>query len=96
MAAFLPWSGWAAIPCGDGKWRIAPPPESGVFPLADGTAADMGSDRPGEASRFRVIRDAEGNSVGQAPSRVGMLRGYGNAIVPEAAAAFVRATMDQS
>jgi hypothetical protein len=54
----------------------------------------MGSVRPGEASPFRVIKDAKGRSLGQAPWRIGMLRGYGNAIVPEVAEAFVRAYLE--
>ena len=55
----------------------------------------MGSDSPGEASPFRVIRDPETwRSIGQAPSRIGMLKGYGNAIVPQVAAVFVKAFME--
>lgn len=65
--------------CRDDKWR---PVEPGTFPLADGIPVDLGWGGPGE------------NPYRQAPpSRVGMLRGYGNAIVPELAATFMRAVM---
>ncbi|MCW9380080.1 DNA cytosine methyltransferase [Klebsiella quasipneumoniae] len=63
--------------CRDGKWR---PVEPGTFPLVDGTAARMGRVEPG------VARVASSN-------RVGRLKGYGNAINAQAAAAFVRAYM---
>ncbi|EPY4327361.1 DNA cytosine methyltransferase [Klebsiella variicola] len=63
--------------CRDGKWR---PVEPGTFPLVDGAAARMGRVKPG------VARVASSN-------RVGRLKGYGNAINAQAAAAFVRAYM---
>ncbi|HGO4227769.1 TPA: DNA cytosine methyltransferase [Klebsiella pneumoniae] len=63
--------------CRDGKWR---PVEPGTFPLVDGAAARMGRVQPG------VARVASGN-------RVGRLKGYGNAINAQAAAAFIRAYM---
>jgi len=65
--------------CRDGKWR---PVEPGTFPLAHELAPDVGCDGPG-APAYRP--------QGQAPWRAGMLRGYGNAIVAELAAEFVRA-----
>lgn len=61
--------------CRDGKWR---PVEPGTFPLVDGAAARMGRVEPG------VARVAGSN-------RVGRLKGYGNAINAQAAAAFIRA-----
>ena len=92
-----PWSNAVLIPCIDGKWRPAPPPESSLFPLAYGVSADMGSDRPGEDSPFRTIKDPKtGKSIGQEPWRVGLLRGYGNAIVPQLAAKFIRSYMEAS
>lgn len=63
--------------CRDGKWR---PVEPGTFPLVDGAAARMGRVKPG------VARVASSN-------RVGRLKGYGNAINAQAAAAFIRAYM---
>lgn len=63
--------------CRDGKWR---PVEPGTFPLVDGAAARMGRIEPG------VARVASSN-------RVGRLKGYGNAINAQAAAAFIRAYM---
>ncbi|WP_281163287.1 DNA cytosine methyltransferase [Klebsiella quasipneumoniae] len=63
--------------CRDGKWR---PVEPGTFPLVDGAAAHMGRVEPG------VARVASSN-------RVGRLKGYGNAINAQAAAAFIRAYM---
>ncbi|MBA8407341.1 DNA cytosine methyltransferase [Klebsiella pneumoniae] len=61
--------------CRDGKWR---PVEPGTFPLVDGAAARLGRVEPG------VARVASSN-------RVGRLKGYGNAINAQAAAAFIRA-----
>ncbi|HIH9860961.1 TPA: DNA cytosine methyltransferase [Klebsiella pneumoniae] len=63
--------------CRDGKWR---PVEPGTFPLVDGSAARMGRVESG------VARVASSN-------RVGRLKGYGNAINAQAAAAFIRAYM---
>ncbi|HBR0132753.1 DNA cytosine methyltransferase, partial [Klebsiella pneumoniae] len=63
--------------CRDGKWR---PVEPGTFPLVDGAAARLGRVEPG------VARVASSN-------RVGRLKGYGNAINAQAAAAFICAYM---
>ncbi|MES4680569.1 DNA cytosine methyltransferase [Klebsiella pneumoniae] len=64
--------------CRDGKWR---PVEPGLEPLVDGASARMGRVEPG------VARVASSN-------RVGRLKGYGNAINAQAAAAFIRAYME--
>ena len=56
------------------------PVEPGTFQLVDGSAARMGRVKPG------VARVASSN-------RVGRLKGYGNAINAQAAAAFIRAYM---
>lgn len=66
--------------CRDGKWR---PVEPGTFPLVDGAAARMGRVEPG------VARVASSN-------RVGRLKGYGNAINAQAAAAFIKAYISHS
>lgn len=66
--------------CRDGKWR---PVEPGTFPLVDGSAARLGRVESG------VARVASSN-------RVGRLKGYGNAINAQAAAAFIRAYMEVS
>ena len=63
--------------CRDGKCR---PVEPGTFPLVDGASARLGRVEPG------VARVASSN-------RVGRLKGYGNAINAQAAAAFIRAYM---
>lgn len=66
--------------CRDGKWR---PVEPGTFPLVDGAAARLGRVESG------VARVASGN-------RTGRLRGYGNAINAQAAAAFISAYMESA
>jgi len=64
--------------CRDGKWR---PVEPGTLPLVDGATARLGRVESG------VARVASSN-------RVGRLKGYGNAINAQAAAAFIRAFME--
>jgi len=76
------WSDYALIPCLDNKTRRT---ESGIFPLAYGLPANMGCDRPGEIS----YRPKD-----KAPLRKGILKGYGNAIVPQLAAEFVIAFIE--
>ncbi|MDR9880501.1 DNA cytosine methyltransferase [Enterobacter hormaechei] len=66
--------------CRDGKWR---PVEPGTFPLVDGASARMGRVESG------VARMASSN-------RTGRLRGYGNAINAQAAAAFISAYMESA
>lgn len=78
------WADSTVIYCRDGKWRRIPPPESGLQPLVD----------VGDTSSFRVVRDSAGKARGQAPWRIGMLRAAGNAIVPQAAAEFIKAWME--
>ena len=86
------WGEYELIPCADGKARRIEP---SIQPLAYGLSPRMGCDSSGEDSPFRIIKDpATGKSIGQAPWRVGMLRAYGNAIVPQVAAAFIAAARD--
>ena len=87
-----PWDDCCFIPCSDGKWR---PTQSGIHPLAYGVPPDLGCSRSGETSAYRAIIDPKtGRSIGQAPWRIGMLRGHGNAIVPPVAAEFVTAFLE--
>ena len=86
------WGEYELIPCADGKARRIEP---SIQPLAFGLSPRMGCDSSGEDSPFRIIKDpATGKSIGQAPWRVGMLRAYGNAIVPQVAAVFIEAARD--
>lgn len=66
--------------CRDGKWR---PVEPGTFPLVNGAAARLGRVEPW------VARVASSN-------RTRRLKGYGNAINAQAAAAFISAYMGVS
>jgi site-specific DNA-cytosine methylase len=70
--------------CRDGKWR---PVEPGSFPLVDGVLGRVGRLRAGEE---RLVSPLSHDSK----SRVGRIRGYGNAIVPQVAAEFVAACVD--
>lgn len=72
------WDAFDILPFRDGKARRAEP---GSFPLAHGLPRDLGRDQPGFR---RMVRRASRN-------RTTRLRGYGNAIVPQLAAVFVRA-----
>lgn len=75
------WSDFRIIACLDGNARRV---GRGVQPLAHGLPRNMGRGQP---ELFRLARRARGN-------RVGRLKGYGNAIVPQVAAEFVRAYME--
>lgn len=76
------WDRYVLIPCQDGKARRAEP---GIFPLAYGLSPGVvpGGD-PGEAVDANATTEA----------RVARLRGYGNAIVPQVAALFIRAFLE--
>jgi len=75
-------TGGAFYPCLDGKSRRVEP---GIFPLAHGIPRDMGRGRSRE--QRVAIRAARAY-------RTGTLRGYGNAIVPQVAAEFIKAAME--
>jgi len=77
--------------CRDGKWR---PVESGTFPLAHGLARGMGTLQP-ELRRLAEVAGLDGKSLARAKAhRIGSLKGYGNAIVAEAATEVIAAFMD--
>ena len=67
--------------CRDGRWR---PVEPGTFPLVDGLPRGVVP-----SSRIGMAIDAQKT----AEARVMRLRGYGNAIVPQVAAEFIRSMM---
>jgi|ERR1700691_92717 len=74
--------------CRDGKFR---PVKSGTFPLAHGTPASMGALSPA-LQRLAEVAGLSKDSLKRAKSyRVGSLRGFGNGIVAEQAAAFITA-----
>ena len=75
------WSASVAIDCLDGKSRRV---GCGVQPLVNGIPPNLGR---GEPELSRLAKRARAN-------RVGRLRGYGNAIVPQVAAEFVMAFMN--
>jgi len=78
------WHDYAIVYCRDGKSRRIPDAQSGILPLAHGIPRDLGRRFPQLA---RMVASARAN-------RVGRLRAYGNAIVPEVAAAFIRACLE--
>lgn len=84
-AASAAWDASDLLPCRDGKARRT---QSGLFPLVDGLPRGLG---PGGDPR-RPIPEAEANATAEA--RVNRLRGYGNAIVPQVAALFLRAYLE--
>jgi DNA (cytosine-5)-methyltransferase 1 len=73
------WADADWLGCTDGKWR---PVEPGTFPLAPRLSRGVGS--VCADLEFYAQRENQG-------SRVGRLRGYGNAIVPPQAAEFITA-----
>ena len=75
------WSASVAIDCLDGKSRRV---GCGVQPLVNGIPRSLGRGKP---ELWRLAKRARAN-------RVGRLKGYGNAIVPQVAAEFVMAFMD--
>lgn len=77
-----PWSSMSTVPCADGKARRVEP---SIQPLVAGLPKAM--------VRGRDPREPfDANATAEA--RVGRLRGYGNAIVPQLAATFIRAFLE--
>lgn len=85
----LPWQSSIRILCRDNKVRRVPA-ESLLFSLADGLSSEL------DRSRFVGISDVGGFPLTtQKEGRPMLLKGYGNAIVPQVAAEWVMA-FDQS
>jgi hypothetical protein len=76
------WSDVVAIPCKDGVYRLIPHPESGIFPLAHGLPR-------GVVYSGDPCLPEYANSTQEA--RAQRLKGYGNAIVPQVGAEFIKA-----
>lgn len=77
------WCDFRIIACRDGKYRrVSTEPEA--FPLANGIPRDMGR-------RFPKLRSVAASARN---NRVGRLKGYGNAIVPQVAAVFIQCAME--
>lgn len=74
--------------CRDGKWR---PVEPGTFPLVDGVPGRLGQ---GVTAGEHSEKNKEGRAEVTSKNRVGRLKGYGNAIVPEVAAEVIVAAME--
>jgi hypothetical protein len=77
------WDGFDIIPCYDGKQRRI---ESGTFPLAHGIPRGVVPDCPVDVAYAKATGEA----------RKMRLKGYGNAIVPQVAAAFIRAFREEA
>jgi len=97
-----PWDSWRPILCLDGKLRRIPrdihplvrkpiPAQPGFQSRADGLPRGMGSSGLDGASEIPGAEEA--NATSEAVSR--RLRGYGNSIVPQVAAVFIREIIDE-
>lgn len=75
------WSDFRIVHCTDGKARRT---GRSVFPLVNGIPREMGRGQP---ELGKLVKGARNN-------RVGRLKGYGNAIVPQVAAEFIRAFLE--
>lgn len=82
------WDDCAWLPCRDGKLRSAgiTPAERGPLPVADGASGSVGPMRAG-----RLIHPL---TTAKEANRSIRLKGYGNAIVAELAAEFIRSCRD--
>jgi DNA (cytosine-5)-methyltransferase 1 len=78
-----PWSDYIFIPCADGKARRIKP---GIMPLVDGV--------PRGVVQSGDIGEQEVENTGEA--RAMRIKGYGNAIVPELAAVFIKAFLEDN
>lgn len=80
------WRDAIGIECRDGKRRRVSAAQSGVHLLADGLSAGVGRGGVPCADRYPL--------AGKSPNRAARLRGYGNAICVQTAAAFVKAFLE--
>lgn len=88
MASFSPWRDSKFIFCRDGKTRRIPA-ESILFSMVDGVSERV------DRSRIESISETEGFPITtQTEGRVMLLKGYGNAIIPQVAAEFIKAFID--
>ena len=78
------WNDVIYLPCADGKAR---PIKPGIEPLVNGVPPDLGLGS--DHSQPYSVGD-----VNTSEARVMRLRGYGNAIVPQLAAVFIRSVME--
>ena len=87
-----PWTDVEWIPCRDGKSRPVEPVDE---PVVDGTAGGVGLVRAAKSPLVDggVFKPGSGSPF-EGQSRANMLRGYGNAIVADVAAVFIRAFLD--
>lgn len=80
------WSDADWLGCRDGKFR---PVEASAQQVVDGFSGGMG--RGGDQSMRKAIEEIGFPLGTNIPARVARLRGYGNAIVPQCAAEFIKA-----
>lgn len=94
------WDDLVWLPCLDGKAR---PTKPGLEPLAHGVSGRMAVRRAieqGDAAHeeedehTRILTTEEGKILEHWYNRVGALAGFGNAIVPQVAAAFIVASLE--
>lgn len=94
------WSDFRIIQTRDGKSRRIPQFEPGVFDVVNEPAYGLDALRNSGASEIETqeITEAIGGFplAGKIPGRVMLLKGAGNAIVPELAAEFIRSFMEIS
>lgn len=78
-----PWRNYAFVNCRDGRYRRIST-EPSFYPLAHGFPKELGLSKPELRSILRFARS----------NRVVRLKAYGNAIVPQVAAVFIKAFME--
>lgn len=95
----MPWDDSVWFPCRDGKYRRIPT-QSLLQCVADGLSERVGpcwDDGFTKDEADRILQASKGFPLApKTPHRAVILKGMGNAIVPQVAATFVRAWMDVS